>query len=769
MKRSGIMRRLSREALPLGLRPLVRRLAVAMFGVLRVLRTPRIARGKLPTSREKIESLQQRLGDAVDLSASFTVDAQLPPLNVAYASGPRVAPRPVDTFALIVDARQPGFSFRNNLILGPGGYVLTEDQIRWGVLEVSRSFLEPTKRVKGTVAYLSNTDVANIGHWLCFTLPLVGIYRERLGVEPDYYYIGGPLRSFHVETLAMLGIRREQILTHGVTGDRMIAAIVNRNGGAVDAGMLGYVRGQIAMSHPRAIPMRRLYVARGNVTFRRMINEDQCFALLQQRYGFEYVTMDGMSVAEQVALFASAEAVVAPHGAALTHLLWVPSGTKVLDLFSSEWQHPMFMEIAALVGCDYAYIFGRPSGRFSRGSGQKREDNLRRRADVLVDADEVDRAVAALGVRPVTATDAPTVRSDATALVRRCRSCGSPSLHPFLSLGMAPIATHLITEDELADLEAMFPLGVALCGECALVQLFYEPPLDATVKRETGEAGDGSLLQAFAERGVRVLDIDSSFDAGRVLRLRDDGERADVVVVNDMLADVHDLNGVVEGLAALLAEDGVIIGESTYVTDIIEQAEFDTIHHEHLSYFSCTAIQNLMRRHGLHLNRVEHLSGQRGTVRWTVGRRHEPDGSVREFLDRERNTGLHTAAYYADFGMRVIALQKELLDLLYELRQQGARIVAYGAQAGGATLLNTSRVPYGLLDYVVDNAPRKHGMFMPGTHLPIRHPQAITDHAPDYVLLLDRDRADAIIDELGDYRRRGGRFIVPLPKPQIVS
>jgi SAM-dependent methyltransferase len=407
--------------------------------------------------------------------------------------------------------------------------------------------------------------------------------------------------------------------------------------------------------------------------------------------------------------------------------------------------------------------------------------------------------------------------------VRRCRSCSSAPLVPFLSLGMTPIANSLVSEAELGQLEAMYPLGLAFCAACTLVQLFYELPADAiftgdypyyssfsdtvvdharqharelirsralderSLVVEIG-SNDGYMLRNFAEAGIPVLGIDPApgpaaaaraagvpteeafFDADMAARLRAEGVQADVIIANNVMAHVPDLNSFVAGLATLITEHGVITIENPYVRDLIDHVEFDTVYHEHFCYFSCTAVRNLINRHGLWLNRVEHFPELHGgTLRWTLERRFQPHPSVAGFLEQEHLNGLDSSSYYTDFGIRVSELQKALLDLLYNLNREGKRIAAYGAAAKGATLLNCTRLPRGIIEYVVDRNVHKQGLFMPGVHLPIKDPSLLLTDQPDYVLLLAWNHAEEVMAQLADYRQLGGRFILPIPKPTIVG
>lgn len=404
-----------------------------------------------------------------------------------------------------------------------------------------------------------------------------------------------------------------------------------------------------------------------------------------------------------------------------------------------------------------------------------------------------------------------------------CRSCGRDGLHTFLSLGKTPLADALLTEDQLDQPEPRFPLDVAFCEECALVQITEEVPpeqlfvdnylyfssfsdhlLDHSRAHAEGlierlglgpdslvveiASNDGYLLRNFVERGIPVLGIDPAPDQAEAAekvgvptiseffgvelaeRLVAEGRRADVIIANNVMAHVPDLNGFVAGMATLLADDGVITVENPSVDELVERCAFDTVYHEHHCYFSCTSVDALARRHGLSLNRVDSFPDLHGgTKRWTLGKTSNPDPSVAQFLTAEREAGVDTFAYYEGFAVRVEQLKNDLLELLEGLRSSGARIAAYGAAAKGATLVNYVGIDDQLIDFVVDRNVHKQGLYMPGCHLPIRPTEALLDEQPDYLLLLAWNFADEIRRQQGEYYDRGGRFIVPVPTPEVLS
>jgi SAM-dependent methyltransferase len=402
--------------------------------------------------------------------------------------------------------------------------------------------------------------------------------------------------------------------------------------------------------------------------------------------------------------------------------------------------------------------------------------------------------------------------------VPSCRSCGGGRLEVFLSLGDLPLADALLRDP--TEPEGRFPLDTAFCPDCALVQILEEVPpqrlfvdnylyfssfSDALLEHARVHAAglvdglgpeslvvevgsnDGYLLRHVAAAGVPVLGIDPApdqadaaaaagvptlrefFGLDLARRLRAEGRRADVIVANNVMAHTPDLNGFVAGLAELLADDGVATIENPSVEELVERCEFDTIYHEHFSYLSSTSVAALMARHGLTLYRVEAFPDLHGgTRRWWVSRSRPVEESARGALAHEAEAGVGSPAFYRSFAGRVEAVRRELIDVVGGLRAEGARVVAYGAAAKGATLLNSCGLGTDLIEFVVDRNPHKQGRFMPGTHQPIRPPEALAEEQPDAVLLLAWNFAGEVMAQQQAYRDAGGRFLVPIPQPALV-
>lgn len=407
-----------------------------------------------------------------------------------------------------------------------------------------------------------------------------------------------------------------------------------------------------------------------------------------------------------------------------------------------------------------------------------------------------------------------------------CRSCARPGLEEIINLGEMPLANSLLSVSQLQAPEPRYPLRLVFCSECSLVQitetvppeklfgeyLYFSSYSDTMVahardlafrtvaSRHLGQAdlvielasNDGYLLQFYRQLGIPVLGIEPAkniaaiaqeergipticdfFGLALALRLRERGKRAAVLHAHNVLAHVADLNGFVQGVETLLADDGIAIIEVPYVVDMIDGCEFDTIYHEHLCYFSLTAIDALVRRHGLAVIDVERVPIHGGSLRATVAKAgarplRATASSVEALLGQEYKRGMTRRDPYVRFSEHVDTITRELQLLLSTIKAGGKRVAAYGAAAKGSTLLNFAGLGSETIEYVVDRSPHKQGLFTPGSHLPILAPEKLVMDMPDYVLLLAWNLADEILRQEQEYTIRGGHFIIPVPNMRVV-
>lgn len=244
--------------------------------------------------------------------------------------------------------------------------------------------------------------------------------------------------------------------------------------------------------------------------------------------------------------------------------------------------------------------------------------------------------------------------------------------------------------------------------------------------------------------------------------------RADLIIANNVLAHVADLHGFVEGIRMLLKDDGVAVLEMPYVRDLVDHREFDTIYHEHLCYYSATALDGLFRMHSLFLNHAERILIHGGSLRIYVEPKENASQEIRTLLEAEARDKVQHIDYYRDFAHRVEQIRDQLRLLMAGLKKQGARVAAYGAAAKGAILLNYCGIGPDVIDFVADRTTHKQGLFMPGRHVPVVAPSELLARKPDFVLLLTWNFAEEILEQQSEYRRRGGHFIIPIPQPTVV-
>lgn len=405
-----------------------------------------------------------------------------------------------------------------------------------------------------------------------------------------------------------------------------------------------------------------------------------------------------------------------------------------------------------------------------------------------------------------------------------CRFCGTRLKTTFADLGMSPMCQTHVHPDQLHEMEPFYPLHAYVCDQCFLVQLqeFVTPDqifteyayfssyssswveharryaetmsdrldLGGTSKVMEIASNDGYLLQHFVSRGVPVLGIEPAANVAKVAinkgipcavrffgrqsaaEIAVEHGRPDLLLGNNVLAHVPDINDFVGGMKVLLAPHGVITMEFPHLQRLMAENQFDTIYHEHFSYFSFVVVQRIFAHHGITLFDVEELPTHGGSLR--IYGRHAENASlpltdrVRELRQREVDYGLLTVERYLGFDERVRATKRKLLSFLIDVKQRGKKVVGYGAPGKGNTLLNYCGIRTDFLDFTVDANPYKQGKYTPGTRIPIFAPDKIREARPDYVLILPWNLKDEITDVVSYVRDWGGKFVVPIPEIRVL-
>jgi SAM-dependent methyltransferase len=406
-----------------------------------------------------------------------------------------------------------------------------------------------------------------------------------------------------------------------------------------------------------------------------------------------------------------------------------------------------------------------------------------------------------------------------------CRFCGARLQHTFVDLGMSPPCQSHVALDQLNHMEAFFPLRAWVCEQCFLVQLQeYVSPTDIFgeyayfssfsdtwlrhAKAYTDlmverfgigpqsqvielASNDGYLLQYFVEKGVPVLGVEPAanvaeaavakgvrslarfFGEKLATELAAEGTQADLLLGNNVLAHVPDLNDFVAGMKVALKPQGVITMEFPHLLRLMDENQFDTIYHEHFSYFSFLTVEQVFAAHGLTLFDVEQLPTHGGSLR--IYGRHAADTSkpvgprVAALKEEEERAGFRRLETYLSFGEQVKETKRKVLEFLIRVRREGKSVAGYGAPGKGNTLLNYCGIRTDFLDYTVDRNPYKQGKFTPGTHIPIHAPERIRETRPDYVLILPWNLKEEIMEQLSYIREWGGRFVVPIPEVRVYS
>jgi SAM-dependent methyltransferase len=405
----------------------------------------------------------------------------------------------------------------------------------------------------------------------------------------------------------------------------------------------------------------------------------------------------------------------------------------------------------------------------------------------------------------------------------RCRFCGTPLRHTLVDLGMSPLCESYVSAGQLNQMEPFFPLHVYVCESCYLAQLeeyvspeaifseyaYFSSYSDSWLRHAKDYTGlmvsrfgigasslvvelasnDGYLLQYFVEKGIPVLGIEPARNVAKVAiekgiptlveffgekmagELASQGKMADLVIGNNVLAQVPGLNDFVRGMKILLKPGGIITMEFPHLVRLMAENQFDTIYHEHFSYFSFLAVEKVFAAHGLTLFDVDEIPTHGGSLR--IYARHAEDTTrpveprVNELRRREQAAGLTEMRTYSAFAERVRETKRKLLEFLIQVKREGKTVCGYGAPGKGNTLLNYCGIRTDFLDYTVDRNPYKQGKFTPGTHIPILAPERIAETRPDYLFILPWNFKDEIMEQMSYIRDWGGKFIVPIPEVRV--
>lgn len=402
-----------------------------------------------------------------------------------------------------------------------------------------------------------------------------------------------------------------------------------------------------------------------------------------------------------------------------------------------------------------------------------------------------------------------------------CRACDSNNLLLFLQLGPTPVPNGFLKAHHRHKAESFYPLDVCFCRDCGLVQLahvvspnvmfknyVYIPSTSLTMRNHFAYmakqaskltnankedlvldigSNDGTLLKSFRSLGMKILGVDPAENLAKkanaekirtinALFTKEIAEKikrkfgeAKIITATNVVAHVHDLHNFLEGIKILLSDDGLFIVEFPYLIDLIQKIEFDTIYQEHLSYFSITPFEKLLKKHDLYLVDVQRMSIHGGSVRVFISKKLRKSSTrVKKLLQLETRKKITDAQTYLEFGRKVDKVRHELVQLLWKLRLKNKKIVGYGASAKGNIILNYCRIGPETLDYIVDSIPYKQNKFTPGTHIPIYPEVKLLQDQPEYTLLLAWNFADEIIKKQTEYRKKGGKFILALPKLKII-
>lgn len=406
----------------------------------------------------------------------------------------------------------------------------------------------------------------------------------------------------------------------------------------------------------------------------------------------------------------------------------------------------------------------------------------------------------------------------------KCRFCQTPIEETFVDLGMSPLSNAFIKSEALNLSEKFYPLHAYVCNNCLLVQLeefetpdqifndylYFSSYSDSWLRHSENytelilnrfgfdrqsqvieiASNDGYLLQYFQQRNIPVLGIEPAANVAKVAEekgiptlvkffgvetakmLKDEEKQADLLIGNNVLAHVPDINDFVAGIKIALKPNGILTMEFPHLLTLIQYNQFDTIYHEHFSYFSFLVAEKIFASHGLTLFDVEEIPTHGGSLR--IYGKHDTNSNysssdrLNDLKDREIKAGLNKLETYLGFSEQVKETKRKLLQFLIEIKAQGKTIVGYGAPAKGNTLLNYCGIRTDFIDYTVDRNPHKQGSFLPGTHIPIYHRDKIKETRPDYVAILPWNFKDEVMEQMAHIREWGGQFLIPIPEVEVI-
>jgi len=407
--------------------------------------------------------------------------------------------------------------------------------------------------------------------------------------------------------------------------------------------------------------------------------------------------------------------------------------------------------------------------------------------------------------------------------LERCRICKNKKLEKILDLGEMPLANAFLDKNQLSQKEISYPLRVVWCKSCGLLQIDEIVPPEVLFKdyiyvSGTSEAlrkhfeglatevvnnfklnseslvidigsNDGTLLKEFKKIGVKVIGVEPAVNISKIAQekgittvndffseniarkiIKDNG-KADAITATNVVAHTDDLDGLLKGVAYLLKDDGVFVIEAPYLVDLLEKVEFDTIYHEHLSYFAVCPLKRLFEEYDFKIVNIERVKIHGGTIRIFITKkksRYNINKNVNQLVSLEIKKGLNEVTAYRKFAERVEKLKEDLVNLIQKLKSENKKVIGYGAAAKGNTLLNYYHIGPELIEFIADLSPMKQNKFTPGTHIPVYSPERIYEIKPDYMLILAWNFADEIMKQQSRFKQMGGKFIIPVPEVRII-